>query len=137
MPAFQRLAHLLPRLPILLLAPNLQLRLRQRPLLLPLTLVLTLASRLRLRVGYMLACWREGVVGRVWVFWGFAGGGGEAIGGRVDGDVHLFDAAEVRGLVFGEAAGYEGARGVVAGEEVVGAAGAVAVGYPLVLGGVV
>ena len=87
----------------------------------------------------MLACWREGVVGRVGVFWGFAGGGGggEAVGGRVDGDVHFFDAAEVRGLVFGEAAGYEGARGVVAGEEVVGAAGTVAVGYLLVLGGVV
>ena len=40
-------------------------------------------------------------------------------------------------MVFGEAAGYEGARGVAAGEEVVGAAGAVAVGYLLVLGGVV
>jgi len=74
----------------------------------------------------------------VGVFWGFTGGGGgEAVGGRVDGDVHFFDAAEVRGLVFDEAAGYEGARGVVAGEEVVGAAGAVAVGYLLVLGGVV
>jgi hypothetical protein len=52
------------------------------------------------------------------------GAGGEGV--VVARDVHLFDAAEVRGQVVLEAAGYEGARGVAAGEEVVGAAGAVA-----------
>ena len=44
---------------------------------------------------------------------------------RVDGDEHLLYAAQIGDAVFGETAGEEGARGVFAGEEVVGATGSV------------
>lgn len=43
----------------------------------------------------------------------------------IDGDVHLLDAAHVGRAIFGEAGGYEGARGVGTREEVVGTAWAV------------
>lgn len=44
---------------------------------------------------------------------------------RVHRQEHALDAAQVRGRVFLETAGQEGARGVAAGEEVVGSAGPV------------
>jgi hypothetical protein len=46
----------------------------------------------------------------------------------VDRDEHLLDAAEVGRRVFGEAAGEEGTRGIVACEEVVTATGPVGCG---------